>query len=220
MTTSHDLPTIQYDKAGNITALQRNGPNGTLIDNLTYSYTAGTNRLASVTDAVGSTAATWDAETGGFTYDANGNMLTAPAPYGVTAAVYDHRNLPLLLTANGVTSAYRYDEQGQRISKRVTGSNLDEFYILDGRTSLGVVTVDGAGTAVSWTWNVLAGGAARGPDPGGPHEGRVHHQGAGRRDRAGLLRGAVLHGGAGAVDQRGSTGGFVSGVEWVQLRRE
>ncbi len=48
-------------------------------------------------------------------------MLTAPAPYGVTAAFYDHRNLPLLLTANGVMSAYRYDEQGQRISKRVAG---------------------------------------------------------------------------------------------------
>ena len=42
----------QDHKAGNITVLQRNGPNGTLIDNLTYSYAPGTNRLSTVTDAI------------------------------------------------------------------------------------------------------------------------------------------------------------------------
>jgi hypothetical protein len=33
-----------------------------------------------VTDAVAATAEPWDAETGSFTYDPNGNVLPAPAP--------------------------------------------------------------------------------------------------------------------------------------------
>jgi len=35
---------------------------------------------------VATTAETWDAETGSFTYDANGNVKTAPAPIGVFTA--------------------------------------------------------------------------------------------------------------------------------------
>ena len=83
-TLAHDLPSIAYDAAGNLTTLQRYRDTGTLVDNLTYSYTAGTNRLASVSDAVGATAESWDAEAGSFSYDANGNLLTAPAPYNLT----------------------------------------------------------------------------------------------------------------------------------------
>ncbi len=34
------------------------------------------------------TAEPWDAEAGSFTYDANGNQLTAPAPYSLTASTH------------------------------------------------------------------------------------------------------------------------------------
>ena len=108
-TLAHDLASIGYDAAGNLTTLQRYRETGTLVDNLTYSYTAGTNRLASVSDAVGVTAESWDAESGSFSYDANGNLLTAPAPYALTAVTYDERNLPLTVTRAGVTTSYRYD---------------------------------------------------------------------------------------------------------------
>jgi len=61
-----------YDASGNLTALQRHRETATLIDNLTYAYPGSSNRLSSVSDAVGGTAETWDAETGSFTHDANG----------------------------------------------------------------------------------------------------------------------------------------------------
>ena len=79
-TAAYDIAGINYDTDGNLKNLQRYRQDGTLIDNLTYTYPSSNNRLSSVTDAVGTTAETWDAETGSFTYDANGNVKTAPAP--------------------------------------------------------------------------------------------------------------------------------------------
>jgi RHS repeat-associated protein len=117
-----------------------------------------------VTDAVGSTPESWDAETGAFTYDSNGNLLTAPPPYAISAVTYDHQNLPLSLTSNGVTSTYRYDGTGQRIAKQV-GTGNTEIYVLDGASSLGVVTVNGSGTLTSWFFNVLAGDRVIGRQP-------------------------------------------------------
>ena len=155
-TLGYDLSSIGYDAAGNITSLQRYRETGSLVDNLTYTYASGTNRLSSISDAVGATTENWDVETGGFTYDANGNLSTATAaPYGITLTSYDLHNLPLVIGANGVTTNYWYDEADQRIAKRV-GSGNTEHYLLDGTTILGVVTIDGAGTPVSWYFNVLA----------------------------------------------------------------
>jgi RHS repeat-associated protein len=163
-TLAHDLANIAYDPSGNLTALQRYRETETLIDNLTYTYPRSSNQLSSVSDAVGSTVENWDAETGSFTYDANGNLLTAPAPYAITAVTYDHRNLPLSLTGNGVTSSYRYDDGGQRITKQVAGRNT-EVYVLNGTSILGVITVNGSGTPVSWYFNVLAGDRVIGRQP-------------------------------------------------------
>ena len=42
--SSYWIPGINYDKNGNITSLQRDGSGTSLQDNLTYSYTTGTNR--------------------------------------------------------------------------------------------------------------------------------------------------------------------------------
>jgi len=85
---------------------------------------AGTsNRLTAVADAVGATADTWDAETGSFTYDVNGNQLTARGASSLTAATYDPRNLPLSLTRAGTATTYRYDDAGQRIPKQVGVGN-------------------------------------------------------------------------------------------------
>lgn len=101
------------------------------------------------------TAEPWDAEAGSFTYDANGNQLTAPAPYSLTASTYDYQNLPLSFTRSGTTTAHRYNELGQRIAKQV-GSGNTEVYLLEDRVPLGVYTVNGAGTVVSSYVNLLA----------------------------------------------------------------
>jgi RHS repeat-associated protein len=62
------------------------------------------------------------------------------------------------VTSAGTKTKYRYDGAGQRIAKKVGSSNA-EYYILDGPTTLGVVTLNGSGTPVSWHFNILAGGA-------------------------------------------------------------
>ncbi len=154
-TLAHDLAAINYDLAGNITSLQRYRETATLIDNLTYSIPSTSNRLASVADAVGVTTETWDAEGGSFTYDANGNMKTAPAPYSVTAVTYNHQNLPESITRSGVVSTYRYDDAGKRIAKQV-GTGNREMYVLDGEITLSVVTVNSSGTLQSRVWNIVA----------------------------------------------------------------
>lgn len=163
-TLAHDLANITYDASGNLSALRRYRETGSLVDNLTYTYPGSANRLSSVSDAVGATPESWDAETGSLTYDANGNLLTAPAPYAISAVSYDHQNLPLTLTSNGVTSSYRYDDAGQRITKQVAGGNT-EVYVLNGGSSLGVVTVNGSGMPTSWFFNVLAGDRVIGRQP-------------------------------------------------------
>ncbi len=83
------------------------------------------------------------------------NTLTAPAPYSLSAATYDYQNLPLSFTRSGTTTAYRYNEFGQRIAKAVGAGNT-EVYLLEGRTPLGVFTVSGAGAVVSAYFNLLA----------------------------------------------------------------
>jgi RHS repeat-associated protein len=60
------------------------------------------------------------------------------------------------VTSAGTKTKYRYDGAGQRIAKKVGSSNA-EYYILDGPTTLGVVTLNGSGTPVSWHFNILAG---------------------------------------------------------------
>ena len=153
-TFAHDLAGINYDLAGNLTALQRYRETATLVDNLTYTNATTSNRLNAVTDAVSTTAETWDAETGSFTYDPNGNLKTAPGPYSITAVSYDPANLPLSITRSGVTTNYRYDDGGQRITKQVGAGNT-EVYIREGATTVGVFTLNGTGAPQAWHFNVL-----------------------------------------------------------------
>jgi YD repeat-containing protein len=152
-----------------------------------YSYRpSGAVATSSVTDAVAATLG-WDAQSGSFSYDANGNMTSSPAPYSVTGATYDHRNLPTaLVTVGADTTWYRYDHAGQRTAKRVGGGHT-QVYLLDGTVTLGVVTLDGAGAVVEAQFNVIADGQAVGrQEVGGA---RLHY----RRDLLGSTR-AVTEG--------------------------
>jgi RHS repeat-associated protein len=163
-TSAFDLSGINYDAAGNLMALHRRGYNTAVIDNLSYSYLAGYNRLGSLADAVGPLVYTWDAESGSFTYDANGNMKTAPDPYLITAATYDHMNLPLTFTRSGTAIKYRYDGGGQRIAKQV-GTGDTEVYLTEGPTTLAVYTVNSSGTPTAWHFNVISGDQVVGRQP-------------------------------------------------------
>ena len=136
-----DVSGLDYDGAGNITDLQRNDDSGNLIDNLSYSY-SGSNRLQSVTDAVGSTSEPWDAETvNSFGYDANGNLISQSGKLDDVA--YEHRNLPTQFElTSGDTVVANYNADGQRILKESSGGAW-RFYVKDGQQTLAVIDQSG-----------------------------------------------------------------------------
>ena len=119
-TENYSLPNINYDKNGNITALQRNGmlaPNSFgLMDNLTYNYTG--NRLNNITDAVSGNHEVDFVPNGtnAYTYWPNGAMKS-DANEKITNINYNtYLNQPELLTlSDGRWIKYNYDGSGATI---------------------------------------------------------------------------------------------------------
>jgi len=137
-----DVPNISYDSAGNITLLQRRDQAGVLVDDLDYKYENGNNQLSSLDELAGATTAGWDAETGSFAYDNNGNLISMTGNPQITSISYDHRNLPttIQLDATNIQTAH-YDGNGQRILKEETTSSGTSwsFYLMDGQQTLGLI---------------------------------------------------------------------------------
>ncbi len=104
-TSAYDANYI-YDNAGNFTTLKRYGNTGSIQDNLSYNYTAGTNRLSSIS---GSTSAA-------YTYDSNGNEIT-DTHRGISFIIYSPDNLPVTVyMTSGQTLYYENDVFGRRTS--------------------------------------------------------------------------------------------------------
>jgi len=107
-----DVTGLSYDRDGNIQALSRRFEG---LKTYSYSYTSGTNRLAEVEK---------NSNPIGFTYDANGNVVTIGGDYGITGTTYDWRNLPDSIEKNDTTTYnYRYDHAGLRVYKQ-EGDNI------------------------------------------------------------------------------------------------
>ncbi|MEL7601329.1 MAG: DUF6443 domain-containing protein, partial [Proteiniphilum sp.] len=119
----------EYDKAGNIKALERQGKLDSgygMMDNLTYTYTG--NRLTRVSD-VASPAITYANAfhfvdranvANEYTYDANGN-LTKDLNRNITSISYNSLNLPGVINfADGNTITYGYDGAGSKLSVAYT----------------------------------------------------------------------------------------------------
>ncbi|PRX57196.1 DUF6443 domain-containing protein [Flagellimonas meridianipacifica] len=149
------LSGVQYDKNGNITTLQRQGPVVTLpqwsnnahfgtMDDLSYSYTG--NQLMKVADgaivdqfgfkddAVNTTADTND----DYTYDANGNM-TKDDNKGIISITHNHLNLPVKVSFNnGGVINYVYDADGMKLKKTVSNGTIIEYangYVYSGNAT-------------------------------------------------------------------------------------
>ncbi|MBE2187716.1 MAG: hypothetical protein IAE99_13170, partial [Rhodothermales bacterium] len=158
---------MQYDKSGNLLALVRNGPSGSAIDALAYSYTSGTNRLAEVTDASYQLdrGATYTA----YGYDADGAVVRMDAlRYSAmdfdTDLVLDRRKLPVAVSQYDMehdvttTVASWYSASGERYAKAVDvgGSGSSERMVLgfagaSGREAVaGVFTGTTGGTLKYW----------------------------------------------------------------------
>ena len=126
---------VQYDKNGNITALQRNGgfDDNTMdfqIDNLSYFYTNANspNQLMKVTDLSNDPSGFKDDSNGSndisddYGYDDNGN-LTKDENKGITQILYNHLNLPTSITLGTGTISYLYNAVGGKVQKIVKRNN-------------------------------------------------------------------------------------------------
>jgi RHS repeat-associated protein len=121
-----------FDKDGNLMMLKRNDPLNSSIDDFSYSYYSGTNKLKKVSGS-----------TDQYTYDDNGNMTNDELNRNYNV-LYDYRNLmtdirTIRQEAGGgpvpqdVTywTVYKYDETGNRVRKstyKYTGSSPEPIY--------------------------------------------------------------------------------------------
>lgn len=119
-TTGNNENGISYDLMGNITKLNRYTTN-TLSDQLVYTYTAGTNTLKSVNDAIAGTVGQKGGTTN-YTYDGNGNLISDDSK-GITAITYNLLNLPQTITGKATT--YTYDATGQKLSRLIGTAKTD-----------------------------------------------------------------------------------------------
>jgi RHS repeat-associated protein len=152
--------TTAYDANGNIKQMQQWGlklNTSALIDNLSYNYTANSNKLLNVIDAANDNTTklgdfrtsalspnqTKTATTVDYTYDANGNLKKDLNKDIGTAAledmVYNHLNLPQSITVRTTAGAvkgtivYTYDAAGSKLKKVTTeGAKITTTLYLGG----------------------------------------------------------------------------------------
>ncbi len=152
----------EYDRNGNILSLNRNGyETGNMkMDELTYSYEVGTNRLQNVKDK---TAIPNDGEYGdirgytGYDYDATGNLVsTWGETKSISGGIYEYKTNIFWNPSGKVDSVYRvqykeddktdttetrikyrYDGSGNRVVKQVVNDTADieanytNYYVRD-----------------------------------------------------------------------------------------
>ncbi|MPS72605.1 MAG: RHS repeat-associated core domain-containing protein [Chryseobacterium sp.] len=128
-----------YDLNGNIRNLKRfayksKSTMPALIDNLTYTYTGGGNRVTNIADATNNVNG-YEGGNGLIEYDPNGNMTRMPDK-GISAITYNYLNLPKEIAQVNNTKYY-YRADGVKIRKAFTlnnasGSNTSNTEYLDG----------------------------------------------------------------------------------------
>jgi RHS repeat-associated protein len=122
-TTTAYKEAFTYDKNGNIITAKRNyNNNGTFptMDDLSYTYSASTNKLSYVDDAISLSAPTDDIEdqaVNNYTMYLNGN-LKADAQENITNINWSIYGKPLKISKTAGDLTFRYDAMGNRISKR------------------------------------------------------------------------------------------------------
>lgn len=130
--------TFSYDANGNILTALRNattaGGNTLAMDALTYHYQANTNKLTYVTDTVGAATHSNDIDNqsaGNYSYDKIGNLISDNAEnlQNINWTVYGKIKS---ITKPASAIYYGYDAAGNRVHKKVTGTNAtEEIYVRD-----------------------------------------------------------------------------------------
>ncbi|QES88763.1 DUF6443 domain-containing protein [Rhizosphaericola mali] len=143
-TVNYNVSGLTYDNNGNITAMNQYGlktssNSSALVDQLTYTYQSGSNKLAKVADAVSNASENLgDFQNGtntddDYAYDGNGN-LTKDQNKTISSITYNYLNLPQVVTVTGTgTVTYVYDASGNKWKKAVynqaTGKTDSTLYL-------------------------------------------------------------------------------------------
>ncbi|PWV56171.1 RHS repeat domain-containing protein [Chitinophaga sp. S165] len=128
---------ITYDEDGNILNYTRNGNNSfaakpLAMDNLTYTYVPGKNRLDFVADAV--SAGNYDndidnQEGGNYSYDSTGSLIKDVAA-GISNITWTRTGKIASITkTDGTVTSFTYDVADNRVSKTVNG--VQTWYVRD-----------------------------------------------------------------------------------------
>ncbi len=117
---------LSYDANGNILSQSQKGfkvGGSSVIDQLTYSYQANSNKLAKVTDAMNDpNTKLGDFHDGinsgdDYSYNGNGNLILDNNK-SISSITYNHLNLPVQVTVTGKgTISYTYDAAGNKLLK-------------------------------------------------------------------------------------------------------
>jgi len=117
---------LSYDANGNILGVTQKGLKlnaSPIIDQLTYTYNAKSNKLLKVVDAITADNKLGDFNDGSngtandYTYDVNGN-LNKDNNKKISSITYNHLNLPQVITVTGKgTITYTYDALGSKLKK-------------------------------------------------------------------------------------------------------
>lgn len=126
--------TITYDANGNIQTFNRRGATTRVnMDDLTYNYYSGSNRLEYLADSYGADPATGDVggqSSNNYVYDAIGNLVKDAAE-GLGLVNWNvYGKIKGIQKTNGSAIEYRYDAAGNRVLKSTSG-NANTFYIRD-----------------------------------------------------------------------------------------
>jgi RHS repeat-associated protein len=163
----YTLSNLTYDKNSNILTKDMRGPGYTsgmgstpmTIDQLSYSYTAGSNRLSSVTDDVTTNYQDGDFQDGNisgsdYAYDADGN-LSKDLNKGISSVVYTYFDKPQTITfSNGSYIRYSYTAAGNKIQGLVRAGDNNKKTDYIGNFVYQNDSLQYASTAVGRTvWN-------------------------------------------------------------------
>jgi RHS repeat-associated protein len=149
---------VAYDANGNILTYLRNGTTAggrpLAMDNLTYNYIAGTNKLAHVDDGVAAGNYTEDIDdqnTGNYQYDAIGN-LTKDVKEGIDSISWTvYGKINSITKTGGTVIAYEYDAAGNRVQKKVTTGSTNivtTYYVRDAQGNTMAVYEDSSSTGL------------------------------------------------------------------------
>ena len=149
--------TYDYDPNGNLTELSRRDGSGSLLDQLTYQYDSGTNRLNHINDSQ-TTAYALDLEdqdANNYTYDPKGRLATDDTEQ-IDAMEWMPNDRLKSIDQNGQEISFQYDANGHRVLKQ--DNNQTTYYVRDDAGNI-LATYHIADGATTWNYApIMAGG--------------------------------------------------------------